>query len=497
MNISWISHQITSTTTSDMTFEAVDSSAEDTVEVVSPDSGELAGDISASFATGDVDGGEHVGGLVGLNERTHINDSYATGTVSGDTGVGGLIGDNTGTVATSYWDDESTNQSESDGSDAETYGLSTSEMTGLNATEYMAGFEFPDDEGTWHVTEDYPALEWQDTDGFYELNITETNAPITEGDSLVVTTNVTNWGADGEQAVELLDFDETDVATEQVALDSGADTDVELSWSTDTSGTEPIAVDSEADRATETVTIDADTAGSSGGTSSSSDDDTVTVGDGDETIDVDVSTENGVSTSTIEVSVSGGSTISLNFEDASQNIDDDAVTTDIESTLEGLTIQTTDDADGSLSVTQGDDVTEVSTDGAEPIEESTENEVADYINVETDFDEVVDSATFEIDVSTDSDSDGEDITVYHYADGEWIDVETELVESDDDKHTVRASTDSFSTFVVGVDSAVEPETDDVDRPTEIDDETPGFGLLITVLTLLGVAVVLTSRRSLD
>ncbi|MEF8873744.1 MAG: GLUG motif-containing protein, partial [Candidatus Thermoplasmatota archaeon] len=46
-------------------------------------------------------GGNQVGGLVGVNDNTTVNNSYATGSVSGDYDVGGLIGYNTNKSAVS------------------------------------------------------------------------------------------------------------------------------------------------------------------------------------------------------------------------------------------------------------------------------------------------------------------------------------------------------------------------------------------------------------
>ena len=69
------------------------------------------GTVQTSFATGSVSGDDesfNVGGLAGQNTGT-VQTSYATGQVSGSSDVGGLVGnivgeeDNVGTVATSYW----------------------------------------------------------------------------------------------------------------------------------------------------------------------------------------------------------------------------------------------------------------------------------------------------------------------------------------------------------------------------------------------------------
>ena len=66
-----------------------------------------SGSISASYATGAVNGGggsDAVGGLVGYNEGS-IVASYATGAANGDAGgdaVGGLVGNNYGSIVASY-----------------------------------------------------------------------------------------------------------------------------------------------------------------------------------------------------------------------------------------------------------------------------------------------------------------------------------------------------------------------------------------------------------
>jgi filamentous hemagglutinin family protein len=60
--------------------------------------------ISNSYATGDVSGGDNIGGLVGQNTNATISNSYATGDVSGGGLVGGLVGSNSsgGTISNSY-----------------------------------------------------------------------------------------------------------------------------------------------------------------------------------------------------------------------------------------------------------------------------------------------------------------------------------------------------------------------------------------------------------
>ena len=123
-----------------------------------------AATVSDSYATADVRGDGTVGGLVGQNVDSISSDpdgtierSYATGEVNeGDTSgnVGGLVGSNSGDVTDSYWDTQTTGQSDS----AAGEGLETAQMHGLNATVSMDGFDFDD---TWLALDDYPVQSWQ------------------------------------------------------------------------------------------------------------------------------------------------------------------------------------------------------------------------------------------------------------------------------------------------------------------------------------------------
>ncbi|WP_440767153.1 carboxypeptidase regulatory-like domain-containing protein [Natronorubrum sp. DTA7] len=223
------------------------------------------GDILDSYASVNVTStGSDVGGLVGDQQDGTIAGSYATGSIEGDKRVGGLMGYHfTGPVTDSYWDTESTGRDDATGGgvfNGDATGLSTSQMTDTNATAFMPGFEFPAEgtEGTWHATGAYPALAWQDTEPFYEVNVTDTNAPIDEGDTLEVTANVTNWAADGVQTVELRDFDGNEQDTEAVTLESGGSEEYTLQWDTVVSdaGMGSVTVTSGDDSDCEEVTIE-------------------------------------------------------------------------------------------------------------------------------------------------------------------------------------------------------------------------------------------------
>jgi 5-hydroxyisourate hydrolase-like protein (transthyretin family) len=115
--------------------------------------------VKTSYATGDVTGSSDVGGLVGSNLRT-VKTSYATGDVTGSSLTGGLVGFSLGTVTDGYWDVDTTGRSSSALSPDEN-GLSTSEMTGINATVRMSTLDFA---STWRPGDGdgkYPDLAWE------------------------------------------------------------------------------------------------------------------------------------------------------------------------------------------------------------------------------------------------------------------------------------------------------------------------------------------------
>jgi len=78
------------------------------------------GIIMNSYSTGPVAGGIKVGGFVGFNEG-EISNSYSIGAVSGDSLVGGFAGLNqAGTIDNSFYNTETSKQSESSGGTGKT-----------------------------------------------------------------------------------------------------------------------------------------------------------------------------------------------------------------------------------------------------------------------------------------------------------------------------------------------------------------------------------------
>ena len=121
--------------------------------------------VTASYATSNVTGESNVGGLVGsgggyYRSRYSITASYAIGRVTGSSYVGGLVGDRSSdSVTDSYWDTQTTGQSESRGG----VGKTTRELrtptaaTGIYANWNAEWWDF----GT---ARQYPVLKYQGMD---------------------------------------------------------------------------------------------------------------------------------------------------------------------------------------------------------------------------------------------------------------------------------------------------------------------------------------------
>ena len=124
--------------------------------------------VSNSYSTGSVTGNSSVGGLMGIINEGNVSNSYSTGNVTGVTYVGGLIGEHEGegTISNSFWDIETSGQSNSDGGT----GKNTTEMKNI-ATFSGATWDIVAvaNAGTrnlsyiWNIVDDetYPFLSWQ------------------------------------------------------------------------------------------------------------------------------------------------------------------------------------------------------------------------------------------------------------------------------------------------------------------------------------------------
>ncbi|NGP75277.1 hypothetical protein G3570_01420 [Balneolaceae bacterium YR4-1] len=120
----------------------------------------LSGELSKSYALGDVSGYSGVGGAIGRNDTDgSVTETYAAGRVTATQFYGGLMGVNQGVLNASYWDTETSGQA---GPVWDPYqgvnnatGLTTSEMTGTNAQLNMSEFDWLT---TWKTGTGYPVF---------------------------------------------------------------------------------------------------------------------------------------------------------------------------------------------------------------------------------------------------------------------------------------------------------------------------------------------------
>ena len=124
--------------------------------------------IIASYAAGDVTGNVSVGGLVGNLFQGSVTAGYATGLVSGNADSGGLIGLRSldPTINVSYWDSQTSGQSNSDGGIRKTTAelQSSTEYTGIFSTWNVDvdGDGSADDPWDFGSSSQYPVLKYGD-----------------------------------------------------------------------------------------------------------------------------------------------------------------------------------------------------------------------------------------------------------------------------------------------------------------------------------------------
>ena len=135
------------------------------------------GTIIASYATGavTVTGNGTKGGLVGrLESSGEVTASYATGQVTGNGTKGGLVGSTAGTVSNSYWDSDQSGiaggKSTSDLQSPSTYGA-TANDTYYNWNANLDGQAGNDDPWTFGAMNQYPALKYAGMDTTVQFNL--------------------------------------------------------------------------------------------------------------------------------------------------------------------------------------------------------------------------------------------------------------------------------------------------------------------------------------
>lgn len=124
----------------------------------------LNGSIHNSYALGNVTGNINVGGLVGRigNSDSYVNNSYSSGNVTGNSDVGGLVGFSAGTAFVSFYDNETSGQSDT----GKGYGNITSVMQNHYLyTDNAWDMDCSDPNSIWGINDSagvYPCLTWED-----------------------------------------------------------------------------------------------------------------------------------------------------------------------------------------------------------------------------------------------------------------------------------------------------------------------------------------------
>ena len=92
----------------------------------------------------------------------------------------------------------------------------------------------------------------------FTVDIEETNAPVEAGETLTVTVSVENHGEEASETVTLLDFEDEEVASEDVELEPETSETIELEWTPDGDdvGDGQLTVQSEIDSESVAVTVE-------------------------------------------------------------------------------------------------------------------------------------------------------------------------------------------------------------------------------------------------
>ena len=471
----------------------------------------LMGMINQSYATATVSGHDYVGGLVGYTSQGAVNRSYATGTVSGTTNLGGVVGDGFNySIEGSYWDVGTTGQANAAGAPTGTTSTLTgfgdvtdtgpaAEMQRFAPTVTMTAFDF---ESTWTLTSGYPRLAWDTPTPITVDSLAASNQTVTAGNSGTITVTANESGVDAGEGVtlEVVDNDglgglpigETAVtdangtATFNVSENTAGSYGVTLAW-----------VDDSTVNTTLTVTVTAppsdDNSGGGGGGGGG--------GRSADTAEVAVSTESAadettVSTITVDGAVAGQPT-TIAREDGEPLAKGD------DTSVDSLSVTTNTDRDFSVSVRSSEALDENNPEGAIALSRETDGaDPIEYLTIDHDLaDEEIDEARITFSV-TEDDLEGprSEVTLFRNVDGAWQPLETTLVGENGNTAQYEAITPGFSIFAIGGNEPPdnEQETDSPTTPStaepQTDDETPGFSILLGLISVLAVALMARRQR---
>ena len=468
----------------------------------------LKGTINQSYATGTVSGDANIGGLVGYSNEGSLNRSYATGTVSGTTNLGGIVGNGyLYSIDGSYWDVGTTGQTNATGTSTGTtstligFGDVTDtgpapEMQRFAPAATMTAFDF---ESTWNLTSSYPRLSWEGATPITVDSLTASNQTITAGNSGTITVTATESGGDAGEGVtiEVIANDSLGGLLNGTMTVTNADGTATFSFTENTASTYGVTlawVDDSTVNASPVVTVASRPSNNNGGGGGGSG------GGSPDAADVAVSTEPGDDETT-------GSTVTVTGAKAGQPVavvreDGEPLAQGDDSSVDGLSVTTNTDRDFSVSVRSHEDLDENNpegtialsreTDGADPIE---------YMTIDHDLDdeEITEaSITFSV---TEDDLEGppSGVTLFRNVDGAWVPLETSLVRETDAGAQYEAITPGFSVFAIGGNDPPDDEQSTDSPPDEstaesrTDDEAPGFGLLVGLVSVLAVALMLRRR----
>ncbi|MFB6233364.1 MAG: right-handed parallel beta-helix repeat-containing protein [Haloarculaceae archaeon] len=276
-----------------------------------------------------------------------------------------------------------------------------------------------------------------DNEAYFDVSIAQTNAPVTEGETLRVDGTVDNTGDDqGQKTVNLTDFGGTEVDSASFDLSGGEQGTFNFTWNTRSgdAGSGAVTVASPDENDTSTITVDAQSTG--GGSSSSSGG----VNDGEETIEDGIDAEPDVA---VEVGAADdapgqpGTTVDVANTEVVDQVEFESAS------VEG-SIQVTEYDDPPESVSEA--VTDaVASDGGNPSAHGERVLAAADISPSA---EDVSGVTVRMTVPRDELVTPDSAVVAHETDDGWESLETSVADTSAGTVTLTAETDSFSLFAV-------------------------------------------------
>ena len=280
------------------------------------------------------------------------------------------------------------------------------------------------------------------------LEITSAPATVDEGDTVAVDVGIENIGAvPADQDVELLGFDDSTLDTASFDLSVGDATTATLTWDTSEgdagNGTLTVRVDDTT--VTHALTVErvsppAVAQPSPGGTTEETDGETELPDGVAATDEQTLVYDNGFRLSQVRF------TNATDVESVTWS--DQEINGTVTATAYTTPPETVGAAPGAMLSLSQISVPDAAQEGPATVQFSLQSHQLD-----------------------DADASADDLHVYHFADGEWMQLETDLIETDSDEEIlVQTEVDSFSYFAVSAVS--EPNAEFTVEPTEPDTETP-------------------------